>query len=155
MTKNLNQQARVEDITLKEDFGTYVAIQDDDFGGDMGNFAMDMDMDTFMMSDMERGRRAQSLSVAGGCGGSGGGGDLTGADGQLSGDNEMMMMMMLDEAAGDVGAGAAAGGDKSRRSALEQATNKAQHTDGNDHTHGELDSLNEMQIDAPPNLNSS
>lgn len=54
LTKNLNQQARIEDITLKEDFGTFVAMQDDDFG-DMGSFGMDMD--TFMMSDMERGRR--------------------------------------------------------------------------------------------------
>jgi hypothetical protein len=54
LTKNLTQQARIEDITLKEDFGTVVATQDDDFG-DMGGFGMDMD--TFMMSDMERGRR--------------------------------------------------------------------------------------------------
>jgi hypothetical protein len=54
LTKNLTQQARVEDITLKEDFGTVVTTQDDDFG-DMGGFGMDMD--TFMMSDMERGRR--------------------------------------------------------------------------------------------------
>lgn len=58
LTKNMtHQQARIEDITLKEDFGTFVAIQDDDFGdmGGMGSFGMDMD--TFMMSDMERGRR--------------------------------------------------------------------------------------------------
>ena len=54
LSKNLTQQARVEDITLKEDFGTYVVTQDDDFG-DMGSFGMDMD--TFMMSDMEKGRR--------------------------------------------------------------------------------------------------
>ena len=54
LSKNITQQARVEDITLKEDFGTYVTTQDDDFG-DMGSFGLDMD--TFMMSDMERGRR--------------------------------------------------------------------------------------------------
>lgn len=54
LTKNVTQQARVEDITLKEDFGTFVTMQDDDFG-DMGSFGMDMD--TFMMSDMERGRK--------------------------------------------------------------------------------------------------
>jgi cohesin complex subunit SCC1 len=60
MQLNLHQQqARIEDITLKEDFGggSFVAPQDDDFG-DMGSFGMGgMDMDTFMMSDMERGRR--------------------------------------------------------------------------------------------------
>lgn len=55
LSKNLTQQARIEDITLKEDFGTYVATQDDDFG-DMGMSGFGMDMDTFMMSDMERGR---------------------------------------------------------------------------------------------------
>ena len=54
LSKNITQQARIEDITLKEDFGTFVATQDDDFG-DMGSFGLDMD--TFMMSDMERGRR--------------------------------------------------------------------------------------------------
>jgi hypothetical protein len=54
-SKNVTQQqARVEDITLKEDFGTMITMQDDDFG-DMGSFGMDMD--SFMMSDMERGRR--------------------------------------------------------------------------------------------------
>ena len=59
ITKNLNQQARIEDITLKEDFGTFVITQEDDFG-DMGSFALDMD--SFMMSDMEKGRRvADSL----------------------------------------------------------------------------------------------
>jgi cohesin complex subunit SCC1 len=53
LTKNLTQQARIEDITLKEDFGTFVAIQDDDFGGSFG-----MDMDTFTtLSDLEKGRR--------------------------------------------------------------------------------------------------
>ncbi|CAF0871929.1 unnamed protein product [Brachionus calyciflorus] len=56
LSKATAQQARVEDITLKEDFGTFVAMQDDDFG-DMGSFGMGMDMDTFMMSDMEKGRR--------------------------------------------------------------------------------------------------
>lgn len=58
LTKTTAQQARVEDITLKEDFGTFVTMQDDDFG-DMGSFGMGMgmDMDTFMMSDMEKGRR--------------------------------------------------------------------------------------------------
>lgn len=59
--KNLNaQQARVEDITLKEDFGTFVATQEDDFG-DMGSFGMDMD--TFMISDLERGRQLESGSL--------------------------------------------------------------------------------------------
>jgi cohesin complex subunit SCC1 len=58
------QQARIEDITLKEDFGTYVTAQDDDFG-DMGTFGMDMDMnmDTFMCSDMERGRNLDNLGI--------------------------------------------------------------------------------------------
>ncbi len=61
--KNLNtQQARVEDITLKEDFGTFVATQDDDFG-DMGSFGMGMDMDTFMISDLERGRQLENGSL--------------------------------------------------------------------------------------------
>ena len=64
LTKNMHQQARIEDITLKEDFGTFVATQDDDFG-DMGSFGMDMD--TFMMSDMEKGRRFGN-SLAGGDG---------------------------------------------------------------------------------------
>lgn len=62
LSKNLTQQARVEDITLKEDFGTYVVTQDDDFG-DMGSFGMDMD--TFMMSDMERGRDTRGPSLMG------------------------------------------------------------------------------------------
>lgn len=62
LSKNLTQQARVEDITLKEDFGTFVVTQDDDFG-DMGNFGMDMD--TFMMSDMERGRDTRGPSLLG------------------------------------------------------------------------------------------
>jgi hypothetical protein len=56
------QQARVEDITLKEDFGTMITMQDDDFG-DMGSFGMDMD--TFMMSDMERGRRNNNSMMNG------------------------------------------------------------------------------------------
>jgi hypothetical protein len=68
MQLNFNhQQARIEDITLKEDFGggTFVAPQDDDFG-DMGSFGMGgMDMDTFMMSDMERGRRVGATSMGG------------------------------------------------------------------------------------------
>ena len=65
--KNLTtQQARVEDITLKEDFGTFVATQDDDFGdmgvGGCGSFGMDM-MDTFMISsDLERGRQLENGS---------------------------------------------------------------------------------------------
>ena len=62
LSKNLTQQARIEDITLKEDFGTFVATQDDDFG-DMGSFGMDMD--TFMMSDMERGRDTRGPSLIG------------------------------------------------------------------------------------------
>jgi hypothetical protein len=57
-----HQQARVEDITLKEDFGTFVTMQDDDFG-DMGSFGMDMDMNTFMMSDMERERKIGEKSA--------------------------------------------------------------------------------------------
>jgi hypothetical protein len=62
-SKNITtQQARVEDITLKEDFGTLITMQDDDFG-DMGSFGMDMD--TFMMSDFERGRRVGNSMVAG------------------------------------------------------------------------------------------
>ncbi|RNA42783.1 double-strand-break repair rad21 -like protein [Brachionus plicatilis] len=56
LSKASVQQARVEDITLKEDYGTYVTMQEDDFG-DMGSFGMGMDMETFMMSDMEKGRR--------------------------------------------------------------------------------------------------
>ena len=65
--KNMNmntQQARIEDITLKEDFGTFVATQDDDFG-DMGSFGMDMNMDTFMMGDLERGRQLENGSLLG------------------------------------------------------------------------------------------
>lgn len=66
LTKNINtQQARIEDITLKEDFGTFVATQDDDFG-DMGSFGMDMD--TFMMGDLERGRQLENGSMLGGNG---------------------------------------------------------------------------------------
>lgn len=52
------QMARVEDITLKEDFGSnaMVTMQDDDFG-DMGmGGAASFGMDTFMFSDVERGR---------------------------------------------------------------------------------------------------
>lgn len=45
---------------MKEDFGTFVATQDDDFG-DMGSFGMDMD--TFMISDMERGRQIENGSL--------------------------------------------------------------------------------------------
>lgn len=56
LSKASVQQARVEDITLKEDFGTFVTMQEDDFG-DMGSFGMGMDMETFMMSDMEKARR--------------------------------------------------------------------------------------------------
>lgn len=56
------QQARIEDITLKEDFGTFVATQEDDFG-DMGSFGMDMD--TFMISDLERGRQLGVDSLVG------------------------------------------------------------------------------------------
>jgi cohesin complex subunit SCC1 len=62
LSKNLTQQARVEDITLKEDFGTFVTMQDDDFG-DMGSFGMDME--SLMMSDMERGRRDAGNSISG------------------------------------------------------------------------------------------
>lgn len=62
LSKNVTQQARIEDITLKEDFGVYVTTQDDDFG-DMGSFGLDMD--TFMMSDMERGRRLGGASLVG------------------------------------------------------------------------------------------
>lgn len=60
--KGISQQARLEDITLKEDFGlmgaaagssALIAMQDDDFG-DMGAF----DMDSFMFGGMEKGRRA-------------------------------------------------------------------------------------------------
>lgn len=59
--KNMNtQQARIEDITLKEDFGTFVATQDDDFG-DMGSFGMDMD--SFMIGDLERGRQLENGSL--------------------------------------------------------------------------------------------
>lgn len=54
MSKTLVQQARIEDITLKEDYGIFVTMQEDDFG-EMGSFGMDME--TFMMSDMEKGRR--------------------------------------------------------------------------------------------------
>ena len=61
LTKNLNQQARIEDITLKEDFGTFVVTQEDDFG-DMGSFALDMD--TFMMSDLEKGRKVGDSMMA-------------------------------------------------------------------------------------------
>lgn len=53
LSKALVQQARVEDITLKEDYGNFVTMQEDDFG-DMGDFGMDLE--TFMMSDMEKGR---------------------------------------------------------------------------------------------------
>jgi hypothetical protein len=62
LSKNLNQQARIEDITLKDDFGTFVATQDDDFG-DMGSFGIDMD--TFMMSDMEKGRHMGNSLMGG------------------------------------------------------------------------------------------
>ena len=59
--KNMNaQQARIEDITLKDDFGTFVATQDDDFG-DMGNFGMDME--SFMIGDLERGRQLENGSL--------------------------------------------------------------------------------------------
>ena len=59
------QQARIEDITLKDDFGTFVATQEDDFGdmGDMGSFGIDMD--TFMISDLERGRQLGVDSLVG------------------------------------------------------------------------------------------
>ena len=62
LSKNITQQARIEDITLKEDFGTYVTTQDDDFG-DMGSFGLDMD--SLMMSDMERARRMDQNSMMG------------------------------------------------------------------------------------------
>jgi len=39
-----------------------VATQDDDFG-DMGSFGMGMDMDTFMISDLERGRQLENGSL--------------------------------------------------------------------------------------------
>lgn len=41
----LTQQARIEDITLKEDYGNAIITQDDDFG-DMG-----FGMNTLLMSD--------------------------------------------------------------------------------------------------------
>lgn len=41
----LTQQARIEDITLKEDFGNAITTQDDDFG-DMG-----FGMNTLLMND--------------------------------------------------------------------------------------------------------
>lgn len=60
------QMARVEDITLKEDFGSsaMVTMQDDDFG-DMGmGGAASFGMDTFMFSDVERGRHMADNSAA-------------------------------------------------------------------------------------------
>lgn len=63
------QMARVEDITLKEDFGSSAMVsammQDDDFGDmGMGGAAASFGMDTFMFSDVERGRHmAESMAV--------------------------------------------------------------------------------------------
>lgn len=58
------QMARIEDITLKEDFGStaMVTMQDDDFG-DMGMGAASFGMDTFMFSDVEHGRRMAESGV--------------------------------------------------------------------------------------------
>ena len=62
------QMARIEDITLKEDFGSsaMVTMQDDDFG-DMDGMgaAASFGMDTFMFSDVERGRHMADSVVAG------------------------------------------------------------------------------------------
>jgi hypothetical protein len=41
----MTQQARIEDITLKEDYGNIIMTQDDDFG-DMG-----FGMNTLLMND--------------------------------------------------------------------------------------------------------
>ena len=45
LSKNTSQQARIEDITLKEDYGDVIMTQDDDFG-DMG-----FGMNTILMND--------------------------------------------------------------------------------------------------------
>ena len=61
------QMARIEDITLKEDFGStaMVTMQDDDFGdmGMAGGVASFGAMDTFMFSDVERGRHAADSMI--------------------------------------------------------------------------------------------